>query len=154
MGQAAKAVVGRKFLVPKISSFDDADRGVHTAVSPGSWPRRIIRSEDAVDVWANHTHLHALRRAATTLDMPPPAILGDAGDNGENMDNHWEPHETDEQRDTGAYQEMEYRLKSLRALVCDLLKTNQELRSALLDAGIDKLGGEVARSHAKPRPLV
>jgi hypothetical protein len=64
------------------------------------------------------------------------------------MDNHWEPHETDEHRDIGAYQEMEYRLKSLRALVCDLLKTNQELRSALLDAGIDKLGGEVVRSRA------
>jgi hypothetical protein len=26
MGQAAKAVVGRKFLVPEISSLDDADR--------------------------------------------------------------------------------------------------------------------------------
>jgi hypothetical protein len=49
---------------------------------------------------------------------------------------------------------MEYRLKSLRALVCDLLKTNQELRSALLDAGIDMRGGKAAISHTKPRPLV
>ena len=48
-----------------------------------------------------------------------------------------------------SYQEMEYRLKSLRALVCDLLKTNQELRDALLDAGIDLLGGEAASSRAK-----
>jgi hypothetical protein len=140
--------------MPETSSLDDADRDAHTAVCPGSWPRRFIRSEDAVDVWANHTHLHALRRKPTTLGMPPPATLGDAGDNGENMDNHWEPHETDELRDIGAYQEMEYRLKSLRALVCDLLKTNQELRSALLDAGIDMLGGEKASSRAKPRPSV
>jgi hypothetical protein len=71
-----------------------------------------------------------------------------------NMDNHWKPHETDEHRDIGAYQEMEYRLRSLRALVCDLLKTNQELRSALLDAGIDMRGGVAASSRAKPRPLV
>jgi hypothetical protein len=71
-----------------------------------------------------------------------------------NMDNHWEPHETDEHRDIGAYQEMEYSLKSLRALVCDLLKTNQELRSALLDAGIDKLGGNAARSRAKLGPSI
>jgi hypothetical protein len=137
--------------VQEISSLDDADRDVHTAVCPGSWPRGFIRSEDAADVWSNHTHLHALRREATTLGVPPPA---DAGDNGENMDNHWEPLETDEHPDIGAYQEMEYRLKSLRALVCDLLKTNQELRSALLDAGIDMRGGVAASSRAKPRPLV
>jgi len=31
-------------------------------------------------------------------------------------------------------QEMEYSLSSLRSLVCDLLKANQELRYALLDA--------------------
>ena len=30
-----------------------------------------------------------------------------------------------------SYQEIEYRLNSLRSLVCDLLKTNQELRDAL-----------------------
>jgi hypothetical protein len=71
-----------------------------------------------------------------------------------NMDDHREPLETDEHRDIGAYHEMEYRLKSLRALVCDLLKTNQELRSALLDAGIDMRGGKAAISRAKPRPLV
>jgi hypothetical protein len=70
------------------------------------------------------------------------------------MDNHWELHKTNELRDIGAYQEMDYRLKSLRALVCDLLKTNQELRSALLDAGIDLHGGKAAISRAKPRPLV
>jgi hypothetical protein len=140
--------------VPEISSLDDADRDTHTAVCPGSWPRRFIRPEDAVDVWANHTHLHALRRKATTLDVPPPATLGDARDHGENMDNHSEPHETEKHREIGAYQELEYRLRSLRALVCDLLKTNQELRSALLDAGIDMREGVAASSRAKPRPLV
>jgi hypothetical protein len=36
-----------------------------------------------------------------------------------------------------SHREMEYRLNSLRSLVCDLLKTNQELRYALLDAKID-----------------
>jgi hypothetical protein len=70
------------------------------------------------------------------------------------MDSHWELHETDEHRDIGAYQEMEYRLKSLRALVCDLLKTNQELRSALLDAGIDMRGGVAARSRAQLGPSI
>ena len=52
------------------------------------------------------------------------------------------------------YKEMEYRLKSLRSLVCDLLKTNQELRNALLDAGIDKHGREAAISRTTPRPSV
>ena len=102
----------------------------------------------------NHTRLHALRREANNSGDAPTRNLGEARDNGENMDNHWEPHESDEHRDSGAYQEMEYRLKSLRALVCDLLKTNQELRSALLEAGIDMHGGVAASSRAKPRPLV
>ena len=35
---------------------------------------------------------------------------------------------------TDSYEEMEWKLKSLRSLLCDLLKTNQELRDALLDA--------------------
>ena len=140
--------------MPEKSSSLNADRGAHTAVCPGSWPRRVIRSEDTVVVWANHTHLRALRRDATTLSVPPPATSGDAEYDRENMDNHWEPDQTDERWNMDAYQEMEYRLKSLRALVCDLLKTNQELRSALLDAGIDIHGGVAASSRGKPRPLV
>ncbi|MEA2540225.1 MAG: hypothetical protein QOH35_1591 [Acidobacteriaceae bacterium] len=64
------------------------------------------------------------------------------------MDNHWEWHGTDEFLEIGAYQELEYTLRSLRALVCDLLKTNQELRTALLDAGIDMPGREEMRKHA------
>jgi hypothetical protein len=33
-----------------------------------------------------------------------------------------------------SYMEMELKLKSLRLLICDLLKTNQELRAALVEA--------------------
>jgi hypothetical protein len=91
----------------------------------------------------------ALKRQLWACPHPQPWGMHET--TGENMDNHWEPHKTDEPRDIDAYQEMEYRLKSLRALVCDLLKTNQELRSALLDAGIDMLGGKAASFRAKPR---
>jgi hypothetical protein len=76
------------------------------------------------------------------------------GQGAENMKNHCEPHERDALCDTNAYNEMEYRLKSLRSLVCDLLKTNQELRNALLDAGIDTRGREAASFRATPRPSV
>jgi hypothetical protein len=138
VGQAAKAVVGRKFLVLQIKLLPDADRGAYRGLL-GIMPRRLIRSEDTVVVSANHTFTcpaHGKQQVRAQLHN-----LGDAGGNGENMDKHWEAHETDEFLEIGAYKEMEYRLKSLRALVCDLLKTNQELRSALLDAGIDILGG-------------
>ena len=76
------------------------------------------------------------------------------GQGAKNMTNHCEPHESDALCDTNSYNEMEYRLKSLRSLVCDLLKTNQELRNALLDAGIDTRGRERASSRATPRPSV
>jgi hypothetical protein len=76
------------------------------------------------------------------------------GQGAENMNNHCEPHESDALCDTNSYKEMAYRLKSLRSLVCDLLKTNQELRNALLDAGIDTRGRERASSRATPRPSV
>jgi hypothetical protein len=51
---------------------------------------------------------------------------------GENMGSNCEPDENLWSVDS--YKEMEYRLHSLRSLVCDLLRTNQELRDALLDA--------------------
>jgi hypothetical protein len=73
------------------------------------------------------------------------------GQGAENMKNHCEPHERDALCDN-SYNEMEYRLKSLRSLVCDLLKTNQELRNALLDAGIDTRGREGASSRTTPTP--
>jgi len=76
------------------------------------------------------------------------------GQGAENMNNHCEPRVSDALCDTNSYNEMEYRLKSLRSLVCDLLKTNQELRNALLDAGIDTRGRERASSRATPRPSV
>jgi hypothetical protein len=70
------------------------------------------------------------------------------------MNNYYEPHESDALCDTNSYKEMEYRLKSLRSLVCDLLRTNQELRNALLDAGIDTRGREGVSSGATPPAAV
>ncbi len=43
----------------------------------------------------------------------------------------------DNQLDIDSNQEREHRLNSLHSLVCDLLKTNQELRDALLAAKSD-----------------
>lgn len=44
--------------------------------------------------------------------------------------------ETETSLSMESYKEMEYRLSCLRSLVCDLLKANQDLRDALLGAGI------------------
>jgi hypothetical protein len=54
------------------------------------------------------------------------------------MGSNCEPDETvNHLWDTDSYKEMESKLHCLRSLVCDLLKTNQELRDALLDARSD-----------------
>jgi hypothetical protein len=53
------------------------------------------------------------------------------GNNGENMDTNGKLDATGNRSSMDSYQETEYRLASLRSLVCDLLKTNQELRDAL-----------------------
>jgi hypothetical protein len=50
------------------------------------------------------------------------------------MDSGKVPHATDDSRSIESFLEMERRLNSLRSLVCDLLKANQELREALLKA--------------------
>jgi len=63
------------------------------------------------------------------------------------MDNNREPDETDTLWSVDSYQEMEYRIHSLRSLVCDLLKTNQELRDALTDAH----GNAESRDHGTHR---
>jgi hypothetical protein len=123
VGHGAKADVERNFLVLETSSLDDADRDAQHRDLPGS----------------NNFGQSPIRDLA-----------GDAGDNGENMENHCEPHETNDLWDIRSYEEMEYRLKSLRSLVCDLLKTNQELRNALLDAGIDTQGREASSARATP----
>jgi hypothetical protein len=47
------------------------------------------------------------------------------------MDSSKVLHATDDCRSIDSFLEMEHRLKSLRLLICDLLKTNQELREAL-----------------------
>ncbi|MBB5343983.1 hypothetical protein HDF10_001962 [Edaphobacter lichenicola] len=50
------------------------------------------------------------------------------------------PHTTDNRWSNDSHLEMDHQLNSLRSLVCDLLKTNQELRQALVTArsGIPK----------------
>lgn len=48
------------------------------------------------------------------------------------MANKFKPAETDDLWSISSYKEMQHKLTSLRSLVCDLLKTNQELRNALL----------------------
>lgn len=53
---------------------------------------------------------------------------------GDNMGSDCEPDETEGIWSVDSRSEMEYRLHSLRSLVCELLKTNQELRDALFDA--------------------
>jgi hypothetical protein len=47
------------------------------------------------------------------------------------MDSREVPHKPDIRWGTASNQEMERKLKSLHLLICDLLKTNQELRAAL-----------------------
>jgi hypothetical protein len=46
------------------------------------------------------------------------------------------PENTETSLSMESYQEMQYRLSCLRSLVCDLLKANQDLREAMLDARI------------------
>lgn len=51
-----------------------------------------------------------------------------------NMNSREVPHSTDNRWSNDSCLEMDHRLNSLRSLVCDLLKTNQELRQALVEA--------------------
>jgi hypothetical protein len=71
------------------------------------------------------------------------------GNHGENMGSNCEPDETDGIWSVESYKEMEYRLHSLRSLVCDLLKTNQELRDALFDARIECSAEPQSRNRPK-----
>jgi hypothetical protein len=80
----------------------NADRDSHIAVCPGSWPRRSFGLRKLV-VWANHAHLHVLRKEATTPGMPHPQPRELQEGDGESMDNHGERHETDEFLEIGAY---------------------------------------------------
>jgi hypothetical protein len=50
------------------------------------------------------------------------------------MDNREVQHANDDRWSIDSCHEMEDKLNSLRSLVCHLLKTNQELRNALLEA--------------------
>jgi len=70
---------------------------------------------------------HSIRTSQTTRIHAVWAL----GKNGENMGNNGEQNATDNHGHIDLNQEMESRLNSLRSLVCELLKTNQELRDAL-----------------------
>lgn len=50
------------------------------------------------------------------------------------MDGCEAPHATGNHGSSDSYMEMADTLRSLRSLICDLLRTNQELRIALLKA--------------------
>ena len=52
---------------------------------------------------------------------------------------------------TDSDKEMEFRLKSLRSLVFDLLKTNQELRDALVNARSEVQFRKMSRSQSMAR---
>jgi hypothetical protein len=60
------------------------------------------------------------------------------------MDSCEAPHATDNRWSIDSFLEMERSLNSLRSLVCDLLKTNQELRHALLEAESSASNGQDA----------
>jgi len=86
------------------------------------------------------------RIAASTPRSAWELAVRTIGDNRAKMSNSCEPDETDNLPSMESYREMESRLNCLRSLVCDLLKTNQELRSAVVDAKLD------ARSDASLPP--
>jgi hypothetical protein len=53
------------------------------------------------------------------------------------MNSREAPHVRDNLGSVDLHLELEERINSLSILVCDLLKTNQELRRALLDTTVD-----------------
>jgi hypothetical protein len=59
------------------------------------------------------------------------------GNNGANMGCNCDPDEMDDLQSANSSREVEGKLSCLRSLVCDLLKTNQELRNALATTEID-----------------
>lgn len=82
------------------------------------------------------------------MSLTNPETLGN---NGENMGSNYEPDEICYLRSFDSYQEMKYKFRALRSLVCDLLKTNQELRNALLDAKSDASCCEGPQARNTPR---
>jgi hypothetical protein len=108
-----------------------------------------IRSDDYVHGWR-------ARHVIQTLQATKNFTAWILGNNGENMGNNGEPDATDSRssidshREIDSRQEMEYRLNSLRLLVCELIKTNQELRDALQDAKIDSARSRDLQSPNMP----
>ena len=69
-----------------------------------------------------------------TVSTPKLNFLDFERQQRENMNSREVPHTSDNRWSNDSCLEMDQRLNSLRSLVCDLLKTNQELRQALLEA--------------------
>jgi len=68
------------------------------------------------------------------------------------MGSNYEPDETENHLwSTDSNEEMKFRLKSLRSLVFDLLKTNQELRDALVNARSEVQFRKMSRSQSMAR---
>jgi hypothetical protein len=86
---------------------------------------RSIGSEALVDMVGGAAPQREISQASKNLAV---RVMGN---NGENMDTNGKLDATGNRSSMDSYQETEYRLASLRSLVCDLLKTNQELRDAL-----------------------
>ncbi len=73
------------------------------------------------------------------------------------MDRCEAPYATDDRWSIESYVEMEEKLHCLRLLVCDLLKTNQELRAALLVAGANvphQRGAQPRQEDKNFRPVM
>ncbi len=76
-----------------------------------------------------------LARLLDSFDCEPRNFtVGTLSRNGDNMDNCKAAHAIEDRWSIDSSLEMEHKVNSLRSLVCDLLKTNQELRRALTEA--------------------
>jgi hypothetical protein len=64
------------------------------------------------------------------------------------MENYEAPHTADNRWSIDSCLELEEKLNSLRSLVCHLLKTNQELRDALLEARSGASNSQGSQSSA------
>ena len=65
---------------------------------------------------------------------PKSFLVRTLSNNGENMDSCDVPPATDNRWNIDSSLEMKHTINCLRSLVCELLRTNQELRVALLEA--------------------
>jgi hypothetical protein len=133
----AKSLARRYAIAVKNAEKDNAPKKDGHAGRRRSGRRRLSR----------RLHGDALIKAPGPFDRVPGACTVPAlSDNGENMDSDEVLNPADHPGSVDSYRELQSELKSLRSLVCDLLKANQELRVALLEAGIDDSPSTKTRS--------